>query len=227
MPVARAPMAESFLQLPLQFLKGVGPRKAADLKKAGLLTVEDLLFRFPTRYEDRSRLQPMRQREARSHGGRQRRSSVCQSPIDAPGGLPVVLRARAGRERTDPGGVAQPGVSQGRHPAASADRAVRQGRVLGIARDADHRSRVRDHPRRRPRPTVNAPYRPHRPRVRANGKRDDEHAAQARVGRAGAAAGGSVRSAACRHSVYAKAGRPGAPRSSVRTFPRAARRSTR
>jgi ATP-dependent DNA helicase RecG len=47
------------LTLPLQFLKGVGPRKAADLKKAGLLTVEDLLFRFPTRYEDRSRLQPI------------------------------------------------------------------------------------------------------------------------------------------------------------------------
>ncbi len=40
-------------------LKGVGPRKAADLKKAGLLTVEDLLFRFPIRYEDRSRLQPI------------------------------------------------------------------------------------------------------------------------------------------------------------------------
>ncbi|HXG88206.1 MAG TPA: ATP-dependent DNA helicase RecG [Vicinamibacterales bacterium] len=47
------------LQLPLQFLKGVGPRKAADLKKAGLLTVEDLLFRFPLRYEDRSHLQPI------------------------------------------------------------------------------------------------------------------------------------------------------------------------
>ena len=45
------------LQLPLQFLKGVGPRKAADLKRAGILTVEDLLFRFPLRYEDRSRLQ--------------------------------------------------------------------------------------------------------------------------------------------------------------------------
>ena len=45
------------LQTPLQFLKGVGPRKAADLKKAGLNTVEDLLFRFPRRYEDRSRLQ--------------------------------------------------------------------------------------------------------------------------------------------------------------------------
>ncbi len=45
------------LQTPLQFLKGVGPRKAADLQKAGLHTVEDLLFRFPRRYEDRSRLQ--------------------------------------------------------------------------------------------------------------------------------------------------------------------------
>lgn len=52
-------MPEDVLQLPLQFLKGVGPRKAADLKKAGLHTVEDLLFRFPMRYEDRSRLRPI------------------------------------------------------------------------------------------------------------------------------------------------------------------------
>ena len=50
-------MADDVLQMPLQFLKGVGPRKAADLKKAGLTTVEDLLFRFPRRYEDRSRMQ--------------------------------------------------------------------------------------------------------------------------------------------------------------------------
>lgn len=50
-------MAEDVLQMPLQYLKGVGPRKAADLKKAGLHTVEDLLFRFPLRYEDRSRMQ--------------------------------------------------------------------------------------------------------------------------------------------------------------------------
>ncbi len=46
-----------FLQTPLQFLKGVGPRKAADFERAGLATVEDLLFRFPHRYEDRSQLQ--------------------------------------------------------------------------------------------------------------------------------------------------------------------------
>jgi ATP-dependent DNA helicase RecG len=50
-------MAEDVLQMPLQYLKGVGPRKAADLKKAGLNTVEDLLYRFPRRYEDRSRMQ--------------------------------------------------------------------------------------------------------------------------------------------------------------------------
>jgi ATP-dependent DNA helicase RecG len=47
------------LDTPLQFLKGVGPRKGADLKKAGLGTVEDLLYRLPFRYEDRSRMQPI------------------------------------------------------------------------------------------------------------------------------------------------------------------------
>jgi ATP-dependent DNA helicase RecG len=45
------------LQGSLQFLKGVGPRRAADLHRAGLATVEDLLYRFPTRYEDRGHFQ--------------------------------------------------------------------------------------------------------------------------------------------------------------------------
>jgi ATP-dependent DNA helicase RecG len=48
-----------FLSTPLQFLKGVGPRKAADLTRAGLVTVEDLLYRLPFRYEDRSHMQPI------------------------------------------------------------------------------------------------------------------------------------------------------------------------
>jgi ATP-dependent DNA helicase RecG len=47
------------LSTPLQFLKGVGPRKAADLRRAGLHTIEDLLYRLPFRYEDRSRMQPI------------------------------------------------------------------------------------------------------------------------------------------------------------------------
>ena len=41
------------LATPLQYVKGVGPRRAADLERVGLQTVEDLLLRFPTRYEDR------------------------------------------------------------------------------------------------------------------------------------------------------------------------------
>jgi len=45
------------LATPLQYLKGVGPKRAADLAGAGLHTLEDLLYRFPIRYEDRSRLQ--------------------------------------------------------------------------------------------------------------------------------------------------------------------------
>ena len=51
--------AEDVLATSLQYLKGVGPKRAADLEHAGLQTVEDLLYRFPIRYEDRSRLQPI------------------------------------------------------------------------------------------------------------------------------------------------------------------------
>jgi ATP-dependent DNA helicase RecG len=48
---------DEWLSTSLQFFKGVGPRRAADLARGGLRTVEDLLYRFPVRYEDRSRLQ--------------------------------------------------------------------------------------------------------------------------------------------------------------------------
>jgi ATP-dependent DNA helicase RecG len=45
-----------FLETPLRFLRGVGPRRAADLERVGLAVVEDLLLRFPLRYEDRAAL---------------------------------------------------------------------------------------------------------------------------------------------------------------------------
>jgi ATP-dependent DNA helicase RecG len=51
-------MPES-LSTALRYLRGVGPRRAADLARAGLLTVEDLLLRFPLRYENRADLLPM------------------------------------------------------------------------------------------------------------------------------------------------------------------------
>ncbi|HEY7511849.1 MAG TPA: ATP-dependent DNA helicase RecG [Vicinamibacteria bacterium] len=41
------------LGAPVQFVKGVGPQRAAALVKAGIRTVEDLLFHLPMRYEDR------------------------------------------------------------------------------------------------------------------------------------------------------------------------------
>src|SRR5262249_18662731 len=50
---------DDILSTPVQFLKGVGPRRAADLERVGLATIEDLLYRFPMRYEDRSRLRPI------------------------------------------------------------------------------------------------------------------------------------------------------------------------
>jgi ATP-dependent DNA helicase RecG len=48
-----------YLATPLQFLKGVGPRRGADLQRVGLSTIEDLLYRFPMRYEDRGDFQPI------------------------------------------------------------------------------------------------------------------------------------------------------------------------
>lgn len=44
---------------PLQFVKGVGPRRAAEFARVGLTTVEDLLLRFPRRYENRAGLTPI------------------------------------------------------------------------------------------------------------------------------------------------------------------------
>src|ERR687897_116935 len=52
-----------YLATPLQYLKGVGPRRAADLARAGLVTIEDLLYRFPLRYEDRGRFASIGSRE--------------------------------------------------------------------------------------------------------------------------------------------------------------------
>ncbi len=41
------------LQTPLRFLKGIGPKRAAQLESCGILTIEDFLYHLPFRYEDR------------------------------------------------------------------------------------------------------------------------------------------------------------------------------
>ena len=40
----------------VQFVSGVGPRRAAELRKFGIETLEDLLYHLPFRYEDRRRV---------------------------------------------------------------------------------------------------------------------------------------------------------------------------
>ena len=54
------PRGADALQTPVQYLRGVGPRRADELAAAGVRTVEDLLLTLPYRYEDRARLQPIR-----------------------------------------------------------------------------------------------------------------------------------------------------------------------
>jgi ATP-dependent DNA helicase RecG len=44
---------EMDLGAPIQFAKGVGPRRAAALEELGFRTIEDLLYHVPLRYEDR------------------------------------------------------------------------------------------------------------------------------------------------------------------------------
>lgn len=48
------------LSLPVERLAGVGARRAQLLRQLGIATVEDLFYHFPIRYEDRSRIIPLR-----------------------------------------------------------------------------------------------------------------------------------------------------------------------
>jgi len=43
-------------QIPIRYLKGVGPKRAEHLTRLGIETIEDLLTTLPRRYEDRSQL---------------------------------------------------------------------------------------------------------------------------------------------------------------------------
>ena len=47
-------------KIPLSTLKGVGPSLAEKLEKIGLLSVQDMLFHLPMRYEDKTRVSTVR-----------------------------------------------------------------------------------------------------------------------------------------------------------------------
>ena len=47
------------LDKPIQFLKGVGPKRAVQLQRMGILTARDLLYHVPRRYDDASTITPV------------------------------------------------------------------------------------------------------------------------------------------------------------------------
>jgi ATP-dependent DNA helicase RecG len=49
----------SLLDKPVQFLKGVGPRRLEALQRMGLLTARDVLYHVPRRYDDASTVHPI------------------------------------------------------------------------------------------------------------------------------------------------------------------------
>src|ERR1700704_7202424 len=48
-----------YLDMPINYLKGVGPIRAESLRRLGIVTARDLLFHIPRRYEDASTITPI------------------------------------------------------------------------------------------------------------------------------------------------------------------------
>src|SRR5262245_43689224 len=57
---ARPSGASLKLDTPVQYVKGIGPRRAAQLAEHGIRTVAELIEYAPFRYEDRTRFRPLR-----------------------------------------------------------------------------------------------------------------------------------------------------------------------
>jgi ATP-dependent DNA helicase RecG len=53
------PSGKLNLDMPVTYLKGVGPRRAEALRRLGIVTAGDLLFHVPHRYEDASTVSPI------------------------------------------------------------------------------------------------------------------------------------------------------------------------
>ncbi len=53
------PGGKVYLDMPVNYLKGVGPARAEALRRLGIVTARDLLFHIPHRYEDASTITPI------------------------------------------------------------------------------------------------------------------------------------------------------------------------
>ena len=54
-----SPSGKIYLDMPVTYLKGVGPMRAESLRRLGIITARDLLFHIPRRYEDASTVSPI------------------------------------------------------------------------------------------------------------------------------------------------------------------------
>ncbi len=60
-------MVKNLPELKVQYIKGVGPRKAELLAKLGIRSVWDAMMHFPMRYEDRRNIREIRDTRAGEH----------------------------------------------------------------------------------------------------------------------------------------------------------------
>src|SRR3982751_5831168 len=59
MPAGTESRSKIYLDMPVTYLKGVGPARAEALRRLGIITARDLLFHIPRRYEDASTISPI------------------------------------------------------------------------------------------------------------------------------------------------------------------------
>src|SRR5947199_5164596 len=60
--------AKVYLDMPVNYLKGVGPARAESLRRLGIITARDLLYHIPHRYEDASTIAAIASLEAGMDG---------------------------------------------------------------------------------------------------------------------------------------------------------------
>jgi ATP-dependent DNA helicase RecG len=58
-PTGKRAERQGLDEMPVNALKGVGPRNAEKLAKIGIKSVQDVLFHLPFRYQDRTRIVPI------------------------------------------------------------------------------------------------------------------------------------------------------------------------
>lgn len=89
------PPSPNALSMPVQFLKGIGPKRAAVLEKYGIKTIHDLFFYIPRRYLDRTAVVTIAQ--LRQLSSRTQQSSSAEAAADVRRDYTVVGDVRSFR----------------------------------------------------------------------------------------------------------------------------------